>query len=67
LKNQKDKFYSIIDIFIENQKYELMDQVIKIAIRSDKTGLVYNGLTRYLQNMSKDSATKFLESKSFLF
>ena len=67
LKNEQDKHYSIIDILIESKEYKLMTLIINLALLSDKTGLIYNSLTRYLHYMSKESAHNFISSNSFLF
>jgi hypothetical protein len=48
-----DKNYrSILDILIDNKAYNLTQLIFNLALTQDKTGLMYDCLTRYIDKLN---------------
>ena len=50
---EEDKSYrSILDILIDNKAFSLTQLIINLALTQDKTGLMYDELTRYIDKLN---------------
>jgi precorrin-3B methylase len=46
------RYRSILDILIDNKAFSLTQVIINLALTQDKTGLMYDELTRYIDKLN---------------
>ena len=66
IEEDDDKRYrSILDILIDNKAFSLTQLIINLALTQDKTGLMYDELTRYIDklNFSMTDVKIYLQSQ----